>query len=904
MRRSLSSQLLLAATVLAVVVPWLFILFRPAPAEEDLYARGLELYRQGASQEALETFLRARERRDTPELGVRIGWCHLRLGNLDKATREFQKALESQPRQVEARTGLGYVALRRDRATEAAEHFSQALAREPGNADALAGAGLAARRLGHLREARSFFERALAREPGHEEARRNLAALPPVPSPRPPLVRPSATQMPFRAGRNYFEVGRDGRWEPIFVQGVNLGAALPGRFPAEFPQDKALYAGWLADLSDLGANVVRLYTILPPSFYEALRDHNTSNRPPLYLVQGVWTELPEDHDYQGAAFETGFQREVERAVDVVHGRADLEERRGHASGHYAADVSPWTLALLLGREWEPDSVEAFNALRPGLTFAGRYLRMPEGNAMEAWLAEQCDHAIAYEMDRYNAQRPVSFTSWPTLDPLHHVTETTKAEESALLARQGRKPGRQVREYDNDGVSASISRFQRTEAFPAGVFASYHAYPYYPDFMVLDEGYAKARSSRGPSSYFGYLEALKKHYGDLPVLIAEYGVPSSRGVAHLQPQGWHHGGHTEREQGEIDARLTRELWEAGCAGGILFAWIDEWFKKNWVVIDVERPLDRNPLWFNALDAEQNYGLRAMRPGPAGQGVRLQGDPSQWKGARLLARKPGGRLRALSARHDEGWLYLRLDVDGPIDFSKESLLVMIDSYAPSLGDHKLPLGLEGETRDGMEFALLLAGERSELLVAESYRPFVPSPEGDAWVRNPAMASRSVRSGRFVPLVVETNRQRLSRTGKVYPAMRSEWGRLREGSLDPAAPDYDTRADWHARDGMVEVRLPWGLLNVTDPSSRQVVHTLGSDELTTRTTEGMRFLALDFEPGSKRVLDTLPASTGALESSEPYTWRGWEEPTWHTELKESYRIVQREFRALGGRPPEVER
>ena len=39
---------------------------------------------------------------------------------------------------------------------------------------------------------------------------------------------------------------------------------------------------------------------------------------------------------------------------------------------------------------------------------------------------------------------------------------------------------------------------------------------------------------------------------------------------------------------IDARLTREIREAGAAGWILFAWLDEWFKKNWIVIEYEIP----------------------------------------------------------------------------------------------------------------------------------------------------------------------------------------------------------------------------------------------------------------------------------------------------------------------------
>ena len=83
------------------------------------------------------------------------------------------------------------------------------------------------------------------------------------------------------------------------------------------------------------------------------------------------------------------------------------------------------------------------------------------------------------------------------------------------------------------VSLDPSLVRATASNPAGWFASYHAYPYYPDFMLHDPGYNRARSSLGRSNYFGYLAELKRHHAGIPVLIAEYGVPSSRGDAHLQ-----------------------------------------------------------------------------------------------------------------------------------------------------------------------------------------------------------------------------------------------------------------------------------------------------------------------------------------------------------------------------------
>src|SRR5262249_14938750 len=206
---------------------------------------------------------------------------------------------------------------------------------------------------------------------------------------------------------------------------------------------------------------------------------------------------------------------------------------------------------------------------------------------------------------------------PTLDPLTHPTEATKREEMELLKKLAlpQEPGTTL-EYDNDCCSVDIARMHATARATAGRFASYPAYPYCPDFMNVDPGYLQARDARGTSSYIGYLRDLKAHHRGMPLLIAETGVPTSLGIAHHQPQGWHHGGHTETEQGEIDARLVEDVHEARGAGAVLFAWLDEWFKKNWLVIAYEVPWETKKNWLHVLDPEENYGLLACEPGKAG------------------------------------------------------------------------------------------------------------------------------------------------------------------------------------------------------------------------------------------------------------------------------------------------
>ena len=200
-----------------------------------------------------------------------------------------------------------------------------------------------------------------------------------------------------------------------------MGVALPGKFPSEFPTDSALYAGWLDTIAGMNANVLRLYTILPPQFYRALRGWNLLHPGhELWLIHGVWTELPPEHDFDDPEWKEEFRAEMRRVVDLIHGAAEIPPRPGHAGGRYDADVSRWTLAYIIGREWEPYAVTAFDSTHPGVRhYAGRYLRADSAGATEMWMAEQCDYLLAYEVDGYNAIRPIAFTNWPTLDPLHH-----------------------------------------------------------------------------------------------------------------------------------------------------------------------------------------------------------------------------------------------------------------------------------------------------------------------------------------------------------------------------------------------------------------------------------------------------------------------------------------------------
>jgi len=825
------------------------------------------------------------------------GWRAYRADSLPAALSRFARAHELCPDNLDATVGLGFTLLRSSQPRRADTLFGEVLAKNARNSDAWEGRARAALRLGDTARAVAAGRRALALAPGSGELRSLLDRIAPEWHRLPTKpARASTLQLVSRTRGQRFEVNSPGGWRPFYIQGVNLGVALPGRYPSQFPTDSGLYAGWLDTLASMHANTLRVYTILPPAFYRALRAWNLTHPDGLlWLVHGVWTELPPKHDFNNRAWKSEFQREMRRVVDLVHGAAAIPARRGHASGSYDADVSPWVLGYIIGREWEPFAVKAFDERNSGAqTHTGRYLSVKTGTAMDVWLAQQCDLMLAYEADTYNALRPIGYTNWPTLDPLRHPTEATMAEEAAWRRRSARKSEATKLEYENDAVRIDPNLVEPTPANPAGWFASYHAYPYYPDFMSLDPAYRKARSPEGPSTYFGYLRQLVAYHAGIPTVIAEYGVPSSRGNAHIQWQGWHHGGHDERAMAAIDARLTRDIRASGAAGAILFAWIDEWFKKNWAVIEYEIPLDHTRLWHNVMDAEQNYGIMGMYAGDARATPRLGGSPDRWRALALLQGAPDSSTpgpRRLRAGSDESFYYLAVELP-PGRFPWDSLGVQlaIDTYMPKVGQHRLPgSGMRSEI--GFEFLVDLEGPGlAGVKVTPDYNRYdsrVDPNTGDdfgRFSRRPVI-TRQRGDGRFDSLFIITNRARFGRDGTFYPAQGYDRGRLVHGTESGS-----TLADWYLDEGagLLQVRIPWDLLNVTDPSTRTLLFD--------RATSGAfgTAPAVEFHVGvviyrkGAGVVGTLPELKQGVWPAAgfvPWRWSGWTEPRYHSRLKPVY-------------------
>ena len=640
--------------------------------------------------------------------------------------------------------------------------------------------------------------------------------------------------------------GVDTVFVPYFVKGINFGPALPGSYPAEFTPERGDYARWLRLMGEAGFNAIRVYTLLPPDFYSALAAYNMKNSAhPIYLFQGIWVPVPENEDYLNKEFSLKIQREIEKVVDAIHGQ-----------GGYFVDVSDYTFGFIFGREWEPDGVEKTMKSHPSDTgFVGNFISIPRGNPMEIWLARMMDYIETYEAVRYRTLHPVSFVNWLTLDPLYHISEFIESER--------------VREYDNDLFTVDPSRFYRTSINSAGFFASYHIYPYYPDFMNNEYG----------GSFEGYLKALKEVTDGLPILVAEFGVPSSRGIGHFNPMGLHQGGHSEVQQGIIDFMLFKDIFKAGYAGGILFEWMDEWFKRNWLFMDFENPMSRNHLWHNVYDAEQTFGLVSFDPGV----IKIDGHPDDWKGISPLL-KGSGRIQSFSVTSDPTFIYFKIELSGEFDPERETLRIFLDTYRKDLGEFFFP-GKKYEFKNGTEFIIELS-KRGKILVEKSYNVY------RNWIygRFSPMRTERRREGKFVEPALQANRERITLIGDTIPGRVFYPGRLIYGKEDD-----NSLVDWYFKGKTIEVRLGWNAINVTDPSSHHVLQNDPSTpEVDAVVTDGISFSVAIFDENG--VADALPGFDGrSFKFSNRFLWKGWDRPFYRERLKQSYFVLKDSLSSL---------
>lgn len=552
-----------------------------------------------------------------------------------------------------------------------------------------------------------------------------------------------------------------GKWEKSFIKGVNIGAAKPGTFPGELAITKEEYLRWFKQIADMNADKIRVYTILKPEFYDALYDYNRTSLKPIYIFQGTWInedDLAELQDAHNPIIKNGFKEDIKTLIDIIHGKAEIEAKRGHASGVYKKDVSPYVMGWILGLEWDPEFVENTNEINESLnSFDGKI-----------------------------------------------------------------------------------------------------------------------------NTYKAYLKDLIKEH-TVPVLVAEFGIPASRGKAHENiHMGYNQGDIDEKSQGEMDAAMLQDIYDEGYAGGLVFTWQDEWFKRTWNTMDLDLP-DKRAYWSNPQTNEQEFGILAFDPGEDKSICYVDGDISDWKRDKPLVDTSNMKLYVKS---DEKYLYIMGDIKG-FDFQNDKVFLPIDitPYSGNLKYNDYNLTFKRPT----DMVIVLDNKEGSRIVTDSYYDtfyYLYSKQLKMIDENTAYEKKD--SGIFNPIYLCLNRSLfLPEDEKTLPLEKYETGKLILGDANPEHKDYNSLADYAVNKDKVEIRIPWQLLNVMDPSTKMIMDDFNEkNKISSLKIEGLYI-------GGILTKNNVVTETSNMEV---YNWNEWDIPTYHERLKPSYDILKKAFKSIG--------
>ena len=676
-----------------------------------------------------------------------------------------------------------------------------------------------------------------------------------------------------------FRIFKNGQWEPFEIKGVNIGSGEPGQWSTDFDIDEESYYRWFGYIQEMGSNTIRVYTIQADEFYNAFYAYNQGREEPLYLIHGVWVNDYVQNSHMDAYDERFFDTLIEDCrtlVDVLHGNKKISLGRyaSAGSGTYTHDISQWVIGYILGVEWEGQTVEFTNQNykdQPEYTsYTGKYMYTDgEVSAFEAMLCRVGDQIIEYETERYKQQRLVAMSDWPTTDPFVYPEK--------------------VRQYLSKCAEIDVEKIRCTEHFLSGQFASYHVYPYYPDYLSyvtdwtpygFEDPLAFVDEDGRLNTYRAYLTALTKHH-TMPVVISEFGVSTGRGLAQKDANTGRNQGHmSETEQGNAIVECYEDIVASGCAGCCVFSWQDEWFKRTWntmYAID----MTRNPYWSDYQTNEQYFGLLSFDPGEDRCISYVDGDISEWTESDIVVQ---GESSSLSLKYDERFLYL-LVYKKDLDFESEPLYIPVDT-TPKSGSNFC----RGENllfdRDA-DFLIRIHGkEDSEILVQERYEALRSTYSRYVYGFGAYYKENipDVDSPEFVDIdmILKMSHFHLmddpTALGETFPT-----GELRYGNANPESDVFDSLADFIHYGDYIEIKIPWQLLNFADPS-KMAIHDDYYDG-----NYGINYITID-----TMYIGLSSASMDRRINLCPVLLEGWgNKVAYHERLKPSYYILQSVWR-----------
>ncbi len=650
----------------------------------------------------------------------------------------------------------------------------------------------------------------------------------------------------------------EGKWESFDIKGVDIVTTVPGSYGSDYSVSYDEYTRWFELIAEMGANSVRIYTILDTDFYHAFYDYNTTHEKPLYLLQGIQVsdranfgyEDIYHEDFRGILLKNGVA-----AVDVIHGRRFIPLGDVSGSGLYRWDISEWVIGYMVGTEWDSGNIAYLNnSTLYNTVFEGEFFKTgEEASRFEVVIAEIMDTIVSYESKKYEQQRLVTFLNDPQNDPFLY--------DDFYAARYLK-----YNEIDAENIL-------KTDSLISGYFASYKFFNFCPDIVKclsqeqLSELEDIIQNLDRSDTYNGYLDLLAK-YHSMPVVAAGYGFSSSRAPIYENEPPLN-----EIEQGEAIVAFYADAKDCGWAGAFVSTWQDSWQRRTWNTA-YSIYTEQEPTWQDVQTEGQCYGLMEFNLWEENSVCEVDGDTSEWTEEDIVAKN--GDV-TLSMKYDEKFIYFMVDKK---DFDPDSdvFYIPIDTN-PKLGSTYCEEYDVAFDR-ACEFVMIIDGRsNSRVVVSERYEVLWAMRAYELERVSPYDNVREINSPNFNRIYLVVQSEEPAPISEWLPAVTYETGSLRYGNANPDSEDFDSLADYIFTDSGVEIRIPWQLLNFSNPSEMMIhddyyehygVENLHIDNMWVGVSDG--------ENREYRI------------SLSSFELKGWgKSVTYHERLKRSYYILK---------------
>lgn len=592
--------------------------------------------------------------------------------------------------------------------------------------------------------------------------------------------------------------------EDIKIRAVNMTSALPGHTLAEYAPNKNDYLRWIEQISEMGSNAIRVYSLMDSDFYDALYEFNSREKNPIYLIQGI--EVSDQANYgSGSGYSSIFKDSLlndgKKAIDIIHGRKISIKTMFDTDTIYRKDVSKWVIGYVIGSNWDSRMIAYTNNYEiASKNYSGKYIRTADdASPFEALLAEIMDEMMIYESNKYSKQRLMSFFLDSQIDFLEYTDDFTDKYKKYIYldpenikitseCKSGFYPTYKVNDYSSEFLNY-ISETQKNEL---------------SKYIDIDE----LKSSN--NAYYNILAS----YHTTPI-VAQYGFSSSRNSTLEQSNPM-----DEVQQGTSIINTYTQLMNAGWNGVCIEDWQDCWQRRTWNEAYVTL-LDRNYLWHDLQAEGQNYGLLSFSPGKEKDKILIDGKMDEWD-----------ESNKVHINRDDYELYLKYDTEGAKilirneDIENKDLYIPIDimddvgSTICNIEKNKI------ECDRRADFVIRINGkDNSAIYVNDRVNPvrenFLEEVNGE----NPYFDIPSRSSCNFV--IEETVREKKRNINKdeniyhkSYQLFITDTGRLNHGTKDIKDDNYNSLSDFCFGDKFVEISIPWTMLNVADPT-QSLVH-----------------------------------------------------------------------------------